>query len=311
MQLATFTLTDEDPATARIGVVIDDSIVDLHIAERHFGEHDRNRIPPDMIALLGAPRETRALAGELARQAQTDASLRIQLSDCRLLAPVPRPNTIRDCATYIKHAKSGISNLGVSSADSDVWQRLPAYYKGNPMSVIGTGQDVLWPSFSQQIDFELELGIFIGRAGKNISLDDAPSYIAGYTLFNDVSARDQQGEEMKLTLGPTKGKDFDTGNPIGPWIVAGALLDERSLAYTISVNGEEWTRGTMANQYWTFAELIAYVSRDETLHPGDFIAAGCVDGGCGLDLGRFPEPGDEISFTVEGIGTLTNRFVKP
>ena len=124
-----------------------------------------------------------------------------------------------------------------------VWYQQPIYYKGNRFSVIGPDEDIVWPSYSERLDYELEIAAIIGRTGKNIARDRAHDHIFGYTIYNDVSARDAQFKELPGRLGPAKGKDFDTGNVLGPWIVTADEIDPYDLTMTAKVNGEEWSRG--------------------------------------------------------------------
>lgn len=187
----------------------------------------------------------------------------------------------------------------------------PIYYKANRFAVIGTDHDVRWPAYSNVLDFELEFGFFIGKQATDVSKEAARSYIYGYTIFNDMTARDAQTAEMGGQLGPAKGKDFDTANPMGPCLVtADELTDPYNLAMIARVNGEEWTRARSNTMYWKFEDLIAHISRSETLYPGEFIGSGTVEGGCGLELMRFLSPGDTVELEVEGIGVLRNRVVR-
>jgi 2-keto-4-pentenoate hydratase/2-oxohepta-3-ene-1,7-dioic acid hydratase in catechol pathway len=189
-----------------------------------------------------------------------------------------------------------------------VWYERPVYYKGNPASVVGPEAEIRWPSFTEKLDFELEFGVFIGREGRDIPEAEAASYIAGYTVFNDFSARDIQLREMQGRLGPAKGKDFDTGNAMGPWLVTpDEIPDPRKLTMVARVNGEEWTRASTGDLHFTVEQIIAYISRDETLHPGDFIGAGTAPGGCGLELDRWLAEGDVVELEVERLGVLRNR----
>lgn len=192
-----------------------------------------------------------------------------------------------------------------------VWYEQPVYYKGNPDGVVGHGADVIWPSYTERLDFELELGVFIGKRGKNIPEGRAGEYIAGYAIFNDYSARDVQLAEMAGRLGPAKGKDLDTGNAIGPWLVTpDEVPDPYDLPMTARVNGEVWCGSSSRHMHYSLAEIIAYISRDETLHPGDFIASGTCPGGCGLELDRWLAPGDVVELEVEKLGLLRNRVVR-
>jgi 2-keto-4-pentenoate hydratase/2-oxohepta-3-ene-1,7-dioic acid hydratase in catechol pathway len=198
-----------------------------------------------------------------------------------------------------------------ASAAPAIFYKQPIYYKANRFAVIGTDEEVIWPEYSQFLDFELEFGIYIKKKAKDVSKENARDYIFGYTIFNDMSARDVQGVEMEGRLGPCKGKDFDTGNPMGPCLVtADELTDPYSLTMIARVNGEEWGRGSSSSMYWKFEDLIAYISRSETLHPGEFLGSGTVGNGCGLEHMRFIKPGDVIELEVEGIGKLRNRIVK-
>ena len=188
----------------------------------------------------------------------------------------------------------------------------PLYYKANRFAVIGTDDDVIWPGYCKKLDFELEFGCYIRKPAKSVSVAEARDYIFGYTIFNDMSARDEQTLEMPGNLGPGKGKDFDTANPMGPWLVtADELTDPYDLKMEARVNGEGWGGGTTASMHWKFEDLIAHISRDETLHPGEFLGSGTVGTGAGIEQMRFLNPGDVVELTVEGIGTLRNRVVKP
>lgn len=161
------------------------------------------------------------------------------------------------------------------------------------------------------MDFELELAAIIGKRGRDIPADQAPAHIFGYTIFNDMSARDAQMKEMPGQLGPAKGKDFDTGNILGPWILtADEVPHPVALTMEARVNGDLWGRGNSSDMHHGFGDIIAHISASETLYPGEVIGSGTVGFGCGLELGRFLEDGDEIALSIEKIGTLTNRIVK-
>jgi 2-keto-4-pentenoate hydratase/2-oxohepta-3-ene-1,7-dioic acid hydratase in catechol pathway len=223
-------------------------------------------------------------------------------------APLPRPNSIRDCLAFEEHVKNTLGGQGIPPA----WYEIPIYYKGNPDTVAGPGDDVVWPSYTQLLDYELEFAVVIGREGVDIPKEDAREYIAGYTIFNDVSARDIQMKEMSCMLGPAKGKDMDGGNIMGPCLVTPDEFDPRlDNLMTARVNGEEWSRGVTSSMYHDFATIISYISQGETLHVGDVIGSGTVGTGCGVELRKFPKPGDLIELEIEGLGVLANRFVKP
>jgi 2-keto-4-pentenoate hydratase/2-oxohepta-3-ene-1,7-dioic acid hydratase in catechol pathway len=161
------------------------------------------------------------------------------------------------------------------------------------------------------MDFELEFGCYIGKAGCDIAKEKAREHIFGYTLFNDFSARDEQTKEMAGQLGPGKGKDFDGGNAMGPCLVtADELTDPYRLTMAVRVNGEEWGRGNSSDMHWTFEDCIAHASRAETVFPGEFFGSGTVGNGCGLEQLRFLQSGDTVELEVEGIGILRNRVVR-
>ena len=151
----------------------------------------------------------------------------------------------------------------------------------------------------------------IGKQGRNISPDEAQGFVAGYMLFNDFSARDVQIPELRGHLGPAKSKDFDTGNALGPYLVTPEEVgDVSQLELSARVNGEEWTRGSADAMHFSFPDLIAYISQDETLYPGDFIASGTLPGGCGLESNRWLQPGDVVELDGGPLGVLRNRIVR-
>jgi 2-keto-4-pentenoate hydratase/2-oxohepta-3-ene-1,7-dioic acid hydratase in catechol pathway len=252
------------------------------------------------------------------------------LRDVKLRSPVPLPASIRDAMSFERHViqatrrgalgrLAGLDALlerrvgpqrSIAGRLNRAFYERPLYYKSNPHSVVGPDTDVRIPSYTKRFDYELEWGIFIGISGSDISESRARDHIAGYTIFNDFSARDIQLAEMRGRLGPAKGKDFDTGNAIGPCLVTPDELPEPyALRMSARVNGAEWSRGSTGEMHWSFEEIVSYISRSETLHPGDFIGSGTVGGGCGLELGAFLQPGDAVELEVERIGVLRNRVV--
>lgn len=221
-------------------------------------------------------------------------------AEVRLLAPVPRPPRIRDYLTYEQHA------AGAGVALPEAFTRMPICYQCNTGSVIGPDDTITWPAYSDQLDFELEVGFFVGRGGRNISVADAPHHIAGVTIFNDVSARDIQFFEMSMTIGPSKGKDFC--NVLGPAVLTMDEVDEYAIELTARVNGEVWAQGSTAQRRYSFAEVLAWASYSEDVHPGEFLAVGTVGGGCGAELDRWIQPGDTVELEAGGIGVLRNRI---
>jgi 2-keto-4-pentenoate hydratase/2-oxohepta-3-ene-1,7-dioic acid hydratase in catechol pathway len=267
---------------------------------------------PDMLSLIEAGVEKIKFSGKT-----------FDLKGVKLLAPIPRPPRIRDFLCFELHVRQSRANrylfgIGTERVDpakveiAKVWYERPIYYKGNTFSVVGHDAEVHWPAYSRIIDYELEIGLVVGRGGKNIGKRDALSHVFGYTVFNDFSARDEQFIEMQGTLGPAKGKDFDTGNAFGPWITtADEIGDPQNLRMQARVNGESWSDGNSRDMKHGFADVVAYSSLEETLHPGEILGSGTVGGGCGNEQGRFMKHGDVIELEVSGIGVLRNRIVAP
>jgi 2-keto-4-pentenoate hydratase/2-oxohepta-3-ene-1,7-dioic acid hydratase in catechol pathway len=177
--------------------------------------------------------------------------------------------------------------------------------------VRGTDTTVRWPRYSSVMDYELELGVFTKGTAANIPPARAMEHIFGYTIFNDLSARDVQQVEMEGRLGPAKGKSFDGGNILGPWIVTpDEIGDPYKLKMQARVNSELRSSSVSEGMLFSFEELIAFISQDETLVAGEFIGSGTVGNGCGLELGKLLEDGDLIELEIEKIGVLRNRVVR-
>jgi len=331
MKLVTFL---DDERLESLGALIDDGamIVDLDAAhEKLKGDFAYEFM--DMQTLIEEGPEALDLARKVlafAIKERPDGCI-IPCTSVQLAAPLPRPEQMRDFLAFEQHLKGSFAaSLKVQASLSpdpaamekalkasgrfeipDVWYRQPIYYKCNRFSVIGTEADVIWPSYSQLMDYELEFACVIGKTGKDVPAAGARDYIFGYTIFNDFTARDAQAAEMAGMLGPAKGKDFDTGNVLGPCIVtADEILDPYDLTMIARVNGQEWSRGNSGTIHHRFEDMIAFVSRSETLHPGEVLCSGTVGGGCGLEQGRFLQPGDVVELEVSGIGILRNRLVK-
>ena len=271
----------------------------------------------DMLALIDAGEPALAEA----RTCLAAPRVTHELAAVRLLAPLPEPRQMRDFLCFEKHLRQartqrhlfGITGYPTDPAKVDVpriWYEEPVYYKCNRFAVVGTGTDVICPSYCKMLDYELEFGIILGKRGKNIKRENAREYVFGYLIFNDFSARDQQMREMQSQLGPTKGKDFDTANVMGPWLVtADEMPDPYALTMVARVNGEQWSRGSSGEMHHKFEDILAHVSRDETVYPGEFFGSGTVGGGCGLEQGRFLKIGDVVELEVSGLGLLRNRVV--
>jgi 2-keto-4-pentenoate hydratase/2-oxohepta-3-ene-1,7-dioic acid hydratase in catechol pathway len=257
-----------------------------------------------------------------------DLAITAALADIKLLAPVPVPVQMRDFSTFpghIKNAPAGMARIAARLRGDEqaaraarpldeippTYARMPVYYITNRFSVSGPETVVSWPAYSKLMDFEAEFGIFLARGGKNISAARASTHIFGYTIYNDFSARDQQCIEMPGMLGPTKGKSFDAGNAMGPWIVtADEIGNPHDLAITARVNGETWAEGNSGQMIFSFEEILEYVSRDETLFAGEFFGSGTIGNGCGLEQDRYLADGDVVEITVADIGTLRNTVAR-
>lgn len=335
MKLVTFMALSE--ILPKIGALTDDGqgiVVLEHAAEIK----DKNSVPffRDMLSFLTGADAALDAAYSLVDFALSESSpgMVVSFGEVTLLSPVPRPESIRDCMAFEDHIINCIRRVGLKKlavADEFIERKLgrkwslayrlnqafykqPLYYKSNRFSVVGHGADVHIPSFTQQMDYELEFGVFLRKSGKDIPAEKARDYIGGYTIFNDFSARDMQMNEQKGRLGPAKGKDFDTGNVLGPYLVtADEIKDPYHLEMTAKVNGEIWSKGNSSDMYWRFEDIIAHISRSETVYPGEFIGSGTCSGkegcGCGLEMGRFLKSGDEVELTVEKLGVLRNRVV--
>jgi 2-keto-4-pentenoate hydratase/2-oxohepta-3-ene-1,7-dioic acid hydratase in catechol pathway len=224
----------------------------------------------------------------------------------RLLPPI-RPASLRDFLAFEKHARRGAERRGEKLADA--WYEIPIYYKGNHREITGPDADVVWPSFSEKLDYEMEIAAVLGVRGRDLTGRAAEDAIIGYTIMNDWSARDVQRLEMAARLGPAKSKDFATS--LGPALVTWDEIDPRhGLVMIARVNDEVWSRGTSADMHWTFPQMVAHVSRGEDVWPGDVYGSGTSYGCCGLDLDRWIQPGDVVELEIEGLGILRNRIIK-
>ena len=288
------------------------SVIDLTAA-------DPAGVCRDMLSLIDAGPAGLDAARALAQKAAHVHTL----SSVTLMAPLPRPRRLRDCLAFEKHVRQSRANRylfgqGKERLDpasiqlASAWYKKPVYYKGNVFSIVGTDTPVEWPAYSQVIDYELEVAIVTNRSGKNVPIDQALSHVFGYMVFNDFSARDAQYIEMQTGLGPSKGKDFDTGNAMGPWLVtADEVPDPQALTMIARVNGQEWSRGNSSEMQHSFAAIISHASDSETFYAGEVIGSGTVGGGCGNELGRFLKHGDVMELEVIGLGVLTNTIVAP
>ena len=223
----------------------------------------------------------------------------------RFLNPLDRIESLRDFLAFEDHVKGGAERRGTTVPD--YWYEAPVYYKGNHRTLIGPDDECPWPTYTSKLDFELELAMIVGTGGRDIDSGSAGRHIFGFTVFNDLSARDIQAKEMSAWLGPAKGKDF--ANAFGPCIVtADELGAEPDLEMICRVNGDEWGRARSSAMRWSWSDMIAHVSRDEDIFPGDVYGSGTPGGCCGLDIGRSLTPGDVVELEIEQIGVLRNSI---
>jgi 2-keto-4-pentenoate hydratase/2-oxohepta-3-ene-1,7-dioic acid hydratase in catechol pathway len=285
-------VTYEREGTRRLGALVDDRVVDLPAAVGH------PRFPTTMEALV----EAGPSSLDDARAALDGGADDHSVAGARLLVPI-LPSSLRDFLAFEDHVKAGSARRGEPVPDS--WYEMPVYYKGNHRSVCGPDEEIPWPAYTDELDYELEVACVLGGRGRDLDEDGARALIFGYTLMNDWSARDIQRKEMASRLGPAKGKDFATS--LGPCIVTADELDPSSLHLVARIDGEVWSEGDLGGARWTFPQMIAHVSQGEDVWPGDVYGSGTFGGGCGLDLGKFLWPGVLVELEAQGIGVLRNR----
>jgi 2-keto-4-pentenoate hydratase/2-oxohepta-3-ene-1,7-dioic acid hydratase in catechol pathway len=322
VKLATF----RSGGNEKIGVVHagDLRLFDLAAASDRAGRSNPAFV--SMLALVDAGSAALDQARALFEDNARDDSLSVDVAAAEILAPIPEPRQMRDGMSFPLHirqaprgqlklaarAKNDMAELARLEAEPlgelpEVYRKQPIYYFTNRFSVRGTGTTVKWPRYSKVMDYELEFGIITRNKGANIPASKAKDHIFGYTIFNDFSARDAQRIEMEGRLGPAKGKSFDGGNVMGPWIVTpDEVGDPYKLKAEVRVNGKMRSQGVTEGMLFSFEEIIAHVTKDETLMPGEFIGSGTIGNGCGLELGWYLEHGDTIELEVEKIGVLKN-----
>jgi 2-keto-4-pentenoate hydratase/2-oxohepta-3-ene-1,7-dioic acid hydratase in catechol pathway len=295
-------------ATARAGVVSDAGI---------------HPLPPD-VTVLDLVRS--GLPAALAAGERALGQPAVRLDAVRLLPPLAAP-TVRDFVAFEEHVEGVAASVGAPAGSSAVvpeWYQAPTFYFTNPYALIGAHDDVPVPPGSELLDFELEVAVVVGRNGASLTPEQAREHIFGYTVLNDWSARDLQRREMKVLLGPAKGKDSAT--TLGPWLVTADELEPYrdgdgflALDLRASVNGELIGQDLLSNMGWPFEELISYASRGTEVRAGDVLGSGtCGNGGCLAELwgrrGRVDppplRPGDVVELAVEGIGTVRNQVVE-
>lgn len=311
------------------GIFFDNMIYDL----KSCGSKLSMKLPSNMLELLQGEESVMEEAHKLNEAIMNrDIESNISFSDVILLAPIPNPPSCRDAYAFRQHVATARRNRGVPMIEE--FDQYPIFYFTNHNAIFGEGDILVENDHLQKLDFELEAAVIIGKRGKNISSKDADKYIAGYTIMNDFSARVLQMEEMKLNLGPAKGKDFATA--IGPWLVTTDELNEYKIKtdygdkYDLEMkafhNGNQISHGSMKDMNWTFAEIIERCSYGTEIYPGDVIGSGTVGTGCYLELNGtwaleakerngehnqiWLQDGDRIDLAIAGLGILKNKIVK-
>ncbi len=247
------------------------------------------------------------------------------LNTIKLLAPLPRPKRLRCFSVYEAHMKRSIEamienklgktvgrinkTLGLIGIPKGFYKH-PTYYKGNHLAIVGPDANVIHPLDSEMLDYELEMAMVIGKAGSNISVDTAQEHIFGYCCFNDFSARDLLVRDLRSFIGPQKGKDFDTSNALGPWLVTkDEIIDPYNLAMEVRVNGNVRGRSNTGTMYHPMSAMIEWASWNETIVPCEVFATGAAGNGCGIESWNFIGVGDQIEIEIEGLGILRNKIV--
>jgi 2-keto-4-pentenoate hydratase/2-oxohepta-3-ene-1,7-dioic acid hydratase in catechol pathway len=312
LKLCTFEITTYLGRHQRLGAVSNAGIVDLNFTFAALlqseGEPQPQRIadamlPSNMLEFLRGGERAQGCAS----RALNCGGLVYAPADAKLCTPLPNPPSLRDFYTFEAHVKKGFEKRGEPMPPE--WYEIPVYYKTAAHNIIGHDQDVRWPNFTEKFDYELELAAVIGKQGTNIKASEARPYIAGFTIMNDFSARDIQRREMKVRLGPAKGKHWCTA--LGPYLVTtDEVGDPYNLTMRARINGEQWSEGNSATMFWKFEQMIEFLTQDDTIYPGDVIGSGTVGTGCGLELDRWVQPGDVMELEIEKLGTLRNRVIR-
>ncbi len=311
MKLITYSARPS-PLELRSGIVVNHSVFDL----ASVLESTPRRSLLELLESGELSKETAqaTLKGLLEVNRQTTSEQQtLALDDVMLRAPLPEPRSLRDFYSFEGHVRNSRRKRGLEMVPE--WYDFPVFYYSNPRSVYGPDDVIPYPQHSSALDYELEIACVIGKKGIDIREELANEYIAGYTVMNDWSARDIQAHEMKVGLGPTKGKDFATS--LGPYIVTPDELEDKrvsknryDLVMVARVNGKEYSRGNFNGIYWTFPQMISRASQDVYLYPGEVIGSGTVGTGCILELGPekygWLKPGDVVELEVERLGVLRN-----
>jgi 2-keto-4-pentenoate hydratase/2-oxohepta-3-ene-1,7-dioic acid hydratase in catechol pathway len=330
MRLVTFEVASQGAPLRRSGALVGSAgdVIDLALARaalldargegaaRTRGEQD---CPSDLLAFLRGGEAALEAAREALEHAEREgveeldgAAVRHEAAAVRLLPPLPRPNSLRNFSLIEAHLLAAIETLkkrvgGNAPAITGIapeWYKIPAFFKSSVEEIYGPEDAIPWPGFTDKLDYELEIGAVIGKTGRNIAAADAASYIVGYTIYNDWSARDFQQREMSINLGPGLCKDF--ASSIGPCIATPDEFDRDVARLTARVNGEQWTESSLTMRM-TYEEVIEWITQALTIVPGDILSSGTVAGGCGIEFDRWMPEGSIVELEAEGIGILRNH----
>jgi fumarylacetoacetate (FAA) hydrolase len=329
MKLVTFTdkVVSTDPRamrqdTGKGGILHNQKVYELsRVAE--WGQQNNKlsleKTPASLLDFVNLPAEQRQALAALSNSLEESGIAALPLEQVRLRAPLELPPSVRDFYAFEQHVKTARANRGLGMIPE--WYDFPVFYFSNHRAIYGPEDRIPYPQPSKALDFELEMACVIGQAGRDIRADQAAGYIAGYCVMNDWSARDLQMQEMKLNMGPVKGKDFATS--LGPWLVtpdelAGKRVNQGAaerydLTMTARLNGQEISRGNFKDIYYSFPQMIERASQNAWLVPGDILGSGTVGTGCLLEFGdkreRYLVAGDVMELEIEGLGLLRNTVV--
>ena len=313
MKLSTYTLKKSNKEL--IGLLKKDSLINLNV---FFGEIS-------LLELIQLPDWK-----ELIINKTKSNNLTIhKLEEVKLLAPIPRPNSLRDAYAFRQHVETSRRNRGLEMIKE--FDDFPVFYFSNHNAIFGPSDDIeCMPSHFEKLDYELEIAILIGKEGRNIKAKNAKEYIAGFMIMNDMSSRGLQMKEMKLNLGPAKGKDF--ASVLGPYLVtpdelSGNVVNEDdsgcnyNLEMTCSVNGKLLSKGNLKDMAWSFEKIIERVSYGASVYPGDIIGSGTVGTGCLLEINgtnklkhadfaeMWLQENDVVEMEIENLGKITNKII--
>ncbi len=302
------------------GLLVENQIYDLEQVSDWLGQRGQPiGVVRTLLDFVALPPENRQILNSVVAELTNSGLETHDLSEVQIHAPIQTPSAFRDFYAFEQHAKTARANRGLGMIPE--WYDFPVYYFSNHRAICDPEEAIPYPRKSKALDFELELGCVIGATGRDIRAEDGPSYIAGYMIINDWSSRDLQMEEMKLSMGPVKGKDFATS--FGPWLVTPDELADRrvgegateryDLTMVARLNGKEISRGNFKDIYYSFPQMIERASLNAWLVPGDVLGSGTVGTGCLLEQGDKREgwlqPGDIMELEIDRLGILRNPVV--